>query len=210
MVGVEEEMKDYIWMYPIHFTSWLLKRLYFFPVSRYNFFYFVDGILGPKAAEWDFILDCLPNKRIKILDIGATESLFIYELNHRGYDVFALDQRPYQEKLRKEITFYLDDITKDMSRFYNMFDCITLVSAFEHIGLGEYGDKKDFWGQYKALRNVWRMLKDNGILLMTLPVAYGWTPDKIAETTKGLFEIDKMETRRKMVCVALRKIVNND
>ena len=39
-----------------------------------------------RLAEWKFVLKNLPKTKLKILDIGSTSSLFIYEFVGRGHD----------------------------------------------------------------------------------------------------------------------------
>ncbi|MCF6150270.1 MAG: hypothetical protein E3K37_16650 [Candidatus Kuenenia sp.] len=51
--------------------------------------------------QYDFVLKYLPKSydkkvyKINVLDIGSTPSLFIYELDRRGYITSGIDLRPY-------------------------------------------------------------------------------------------------------------------
>lgn len=140
--------------------------------ERFLFTYFIYHILPylgydyPRLIEWKFILRDLPqNKKLKILDVGCTSSLFIYELAHYG-EVFGIDNRPYFENLPKTIKFLQCDISK--SPFLdNFFDCIILVSVIEHVGLGSYGDPVYGDGDFKTMGELRRILKLDGMLFVT-------------------------------------------
>ena len=67
---------------------------------------------SPRNGEWDFVLSWMKplrewQKPVRVLDVGATESLLIYELRHRGYEVVGVDQRPYQEPIDDFYFIYL-------------------------------------------------------------------------------------------------------
>lgn len=48
---------------------------------------------------------------------------------------------------------------------------ISSLCVVEHIGLGRYGDPLDPWGSEKAIRELKRVLKVGGSLLLSVPVA---------------------------------------
>ena len=50
------------------------------------------------------------------------------------------------------------------------FDVLLSVSSFEHDGLGRYGDPINPWGDLGAMKRSWNMLKDGGILFLTVPI----------------------------------------
>lgn len=69
--------------------------------------------------------------------------------------------------MRHKITFLQSDITRSLLPD-NIFDVITAISTIEHVGLKNrygitYGDDE------KAIKEIRRILKPNGILLMTVP-----------------------------------------
>jgi hypothetical protein len=49
-------------------------------------------------------------------------------------------------------------------------DFIFSLSSFEHTGLGRYGDKLDPDGDLKAMSMAHCLLKDDGILFLSLPI----------------------------------------
>lgn len=145
------------------------KRFGFAGAARWRLLYWTYKIwpgLHIRHKEWDWTLEYLPKlaprQKIRALDVGATSSLFLYELRRRGYEVSAMDLRPYQEKLPKKISFYQEDIGELASFFCYMengrFDFIVCISVLEHV------EKKG-----KAIENMCRMLKPGGRLLLTIP-----------------------------------------
>ncbi len=193
----------------INFVGRTVKRLRVFPLLRFRFVYFCDSLLNSHAAEWDYALKFLPpvEKDSKsVCEVGASEGLFIYELRHRGYKTFGLDQRPFQEKLRSDITYLIKDFLKPLPELNNYFDYIVSISTFEHMGTGEYGDAPQNNGQLLALKNSYLLLKDDGLLILTLPIDhYGYTVEKVKDLTRELFTIKDIEVRKGMTCVALKK-----
>ena len=127
-----------------------------------------------RLVEWQFIGANLPKSGLRVLDIGATSSLFIYELAGRGYDTFACDTRPYMERLSGTIKFIRCDI---MATPFpdNFFDIITGISTVEHIGLGFYGDPRSGDGDFKAMNEMKRILKGQGLLCLTTTIGKSYT-----------------------------------
>jgi SAM-dependent methyltransferase len=193
----------------INWTGRTVKRLRVFPLLRFKFIYFCDSILNSHGTEWDYVLKFLPRvpKDSKtVCEVGASEGLFIYELRSRGYKTYGLDQRPFQEKVRSDITYLIKDYLKPLPEFDNYFDYIVSISTFEHMGMGEYGDDRRDNGTLLALKNSYRLLKDDGFLILTLPIDhYGYTVEKVKDITKELFTVRDIEVRRGMTCVVLGK-----
>lgn len=52
----------------------------------------------------------------------------------------------------------------------NSIDSLSCLCVVEHIGLGRYGDPLDSFGSEKAIKELKRVLKPNGILLISVPV----------------------------------------
>jgi len=130
-----------------------------------------------KLIEWRFVLKNLPKEKLKILDAGCTESLFIYKLAQYG-EVFGIDIRPFFEKLPNSIKFLQTDISKTPFSD-NLFDCVILICVIEHIGLGRYGDPVYDNGDFMAMQELKRILNTGGTLFLTTMIGnkYVITPD---------------------------------
>lgn len=188
----------------IHTLGRLLKKGYFFPRLRFWILYFCLLVLNSRGEELEFVLSNLP--KLKAIDIGASLSLLIYELNARGYETYALDQNDYQEKVRGNIKFIKHDITKPLPAEYdNFFDIVTCVSAFEHIGRGEFGDEKNFNGYALASENIARILKKEGVLLITVPEVYGFTVDFLISIFHNFTLVKSVIKKGQILCLFIKK-----
>lgn len=107
-------------------------------------------------------------KRGLILDVGCAESLLSYELIAKGLRVAGIDIRDYPFR-DKHVTFIKSNIM-DTNLPDNTFDAIGIVSTIEHIGLEPYGQTvKDTNGDLKTMNELKRILKDQGIIILTTP-----------------------------------------
>lgn len=103
-----------------------------------------------------------------VLDIGCSESLFNQSLVKSKFRVVGLDIR---ENLfpNKYLHFIKRNVT-DTGLPSNLFDAICVVSTIEHIGLSSYCQKiQDSDGDIQALRELSRVLKKGGSLIVTTP-----------------------------------------
>lgn len=176
-----------------------------------------------RNGEWDFVLQYIPdlhslmNKKtmITVLDIGSSESLLIYELDHRGYKVFGLDQRDYQEPL-KNIPFFKVDISDPDLKInpgnLGSFYYIVAVSTIEHVGLGAYGDPIRENGDRLALENIYKLLREDGYFIITVPMKYwdgptgrGYNYYEFKRLIDGLFDIFNICHKGGQICAVLVK-----
>jgi len=127
-----------------------------------------------RGIEWNFVLRNFPKGELRVLDVGACESLFIYELAGRGYDTYGIDVNPYDEHLPSSVKFYQNDIIKAPFAD-NFFDAVIAISTIEHTGLGYYGDPKLNDGDFRAMNEMWRILKKDGRLYLTTIVGKDYT-----------------------------------
>jgi SAM-dependent methyltransferase len=124
----------------------------------------------PRKIEWDFLLRRLQtDKNQNILDIGSSSSLFLYKLTQYG-KTWGIDARPFFEKVPGHITFVQCDVL-GMPFADNFFDFVSFISVVEHIGLGGYGDPLHDNGDSKAMREIGRVLKTAGTLVLTTVIA---------------------------------------
>jgi SAM-dependent methyltransferase len=128
--------------------------------------------------------------------VGCAESLLSQELIARGFRVVGIDIRdyPFKDKrmmfLRRNV---LDTLLPD-----NTFDAILVVSTIERIGLEQYGQTvKDAEGDLRAMKELVRILKHEGVLILTTPYIGGeplrvtsferiYDRQRLSELTRGL------------------------
>ena len=125
-------------------------------------------IFGPseRVIEYSFVLRNLSqNRSYRILEVGASCSPLSYKLAQSGYNVYAVDVRPYpfvHDKLRA----FQGDIIK-MSLPKGFFDYAIMVSTIEHIGMGAYGDPIYPNGDFLVINKLIDAIKDTGRILVT-------------------------------------------
>jgi 2-polyprenyl-3-methyl-5-hydroxy-6-metoxy-1,4-benzoquinol methylase len=145
------------------------------------------GFLGKitiREREYAFILQSLHNLTacssagiLRILDIGSSSSLLPWRLARKGYDVTAVDIRPYPFRQRN-LHFIQADITScDFGRNLVAFDVAICISTIEHIGIGHYGDSMAQEGDKLALDSIHRVLKPMGALIITMPFSGQYNQD---------------------------------
>ncbi len=120
-----------------------------------------------RSVEYDWVLENLPFTKGKILDIGSGASHFPSKLLYEGFEVYSLEvQKPIVQK--SKIIFKQGDI-RDTGFDRDFFDVVTLVSTLEHIGLGFYDDPVYPDGDFKTIKEIERILKRGGFLILTTP-----------------------------------------
>jgi hypothetical protein len=96
------------------------------------------GGVNERAAEMPYVFRGLAGigQGAHVLDVGATESTVALSLASLGYEVTALDPRPYplaHPRLRS-VVGTLEEWKPDVA-----FDAVVCLSTIEHIGLAAYG-----------------------------------------------------------------------
>lgn len=145
-------------------------------VARYHFLTAGNKLLSylgvesgncSRGIEYSWVLKNLEPGRGRVLDIGCSRSFFSHILVSRGYDTYGIDTSPYYGKHPK-MEFNQGDVTN--TPFADeFFDAIVAVSTVEHIGVGYYGDPRYEDGDFAAIREMARILKKNGRILVTSP-----------------------------------------
>jgi len=125
-------------------------------------------IESPRIVEYPWILRNIPSKG-RILDVGSTGSQLPLMLAGLGYEVWTIDVRKYEyDDIIDDLNCVIGDI-RETNFQDSFFDMVLAVSTIEHIGLGRYGDLTDNEGDMNAMKEIRRIMTDEGILLMTLP-----------------------------------------
>lgn len=160
---------------------------------------------APKCYDRDFeypwMLKNIEIKEGKLLDIGSTIGDMLYDLLPKEISIYILNIN--EQKTSDKIEKVQGDIRATEFED-NTFDCITCISTLEHIGVGgRYGVEDDKEGDLKAMKEMRRILKPGGKLLLTVP--YGrsdvlpinrlYNLKKIENLTKG-FQIKNQIFRK--------------
>ena len=122
-----------------------------------------------RIVEYPFVFkNVIKLKEGRILDVGCYGSYLLTALASLGYEVYGIDLRQYPVQY-PNVKFIKGNICK--TKFPNgFFDMIISVSTIEHIGIKEpYGDVEDPEGDKKAVKEMTRILKPDGKMLVTVP-----------------------------------------
>jgi len=108
------------------------------------------------------------NHPIRHVDVGSRIDGFVAHVAaFRELEVF--DLRDVQCS-HPNIVFQRADIMDEKFPLKNYCDSVSCLHAFEHFGLGRYGDAVDFEGHLRAWRNLYGMLKEKGKLYFSVPI----------------------------------------
>ncbi|MFH1401239.1 MAG: methyltransferase domain-containing protein [Nanoarchaeota archaeon] len=98
------------------------------------------------------ILDSI-GKRKAIVDLGCGEGLLVQEYRARGYNIIGLDYNYGSKHVTKGNILAMPFADRS-------FDVVLLLDVLEHFEFSE---------QYDALREIHRILKKGGIVVLSLP-----------------------------------------
>jgi 2-polyprenyl-3-methyl-5-hydroxy-6-metoxy-1,4-benzoquinol methylase len=125
--------------------------------------------VNERIVELPYVLRALAPIRsgASVLDVGATESLLSLHLASLGYNVTAIDPRPYPvEHPRLEV------VAAEVQRWQpkKEFDAVVCLSTIEHIGLGAYGEAQDEdRADLLAMNRIRACTRPGGLLVLTTP-----------------------------------------
>lgn len=109
------------------------------------------------------------NNPLRHIDIGSRIDGFVAHVASFR-DIEIIDIR-YQNSIIENIKFYQQDLMNPLDpHFLACTDSISSLHAIEHFGLGRYGDPVDMDGHIKALENIHKMLKIDGIFYFSTPI----------------------------------------
>ncbi|NNE96072.1 MAG: DUF268 domain-containing protein [Acidimicrobiales bacterium] len=128
------------------------------------------GAVNERIMEIPFVIQALGalDPDAAIVDIGGSESTLAFSLASLGYATTLVDPQGYPfAHPRLDVRQHpLEELTADGD-----FDAAVLLSAIEHFGIGHYkgGPEPDIDADRKAMSHVKKLLKPNGILVLTVP-----------------------------------------
>lgn len=129
---------------------------------------FLKLYVTERIVEYPFVLRHLDVPLgATVLDLGATGSKLALELASYGYKVIAVDLQDYpftHPSLRSWCGDFLTNSFPSAS-----VDAVVALSTIEHFGIPYYGGPSAPDADRRALREIWRLLKPGGLLLMTVP-----------------------------------------
>jgi 2-polyprenyl-3-methyl-5-hydroxy-6-metoxy-1,4-benzoquinol methylase len=126
------------------------------------------GNVNERVAEVTYAFRALSgvDRGAKILDVGASESTVALSLASLGYDVTAIDPRPYPVEHPR-----LHVVVGRVEEWDpgETFAAVLCISTLEHIGSGEYGQAAVADADAAALRRLRTLTEPNGLLVLTTP-----------------------------------------
>lgn len=131
-----------------------------------------DDIGFQDAHNFYYYQDCWASRKIfelnptSVLDVGCT--VLFTGIISQFTPTTSVDVRPVKSQLTGLINVK-GDIT-DLDFPDNSQECVVSLCVIEHIGLGRYGDKIDPLGAEKAAKELSRVLKPGGHLLISTMV----------------------------------------
>lgn len=121
-----------------------------------------------RYLEYPWMLKNINIKQGKLLDAGSSNSDLLRAFLPKTVEIHALNINIVKKK-NTDIIFAREDLRKT-NYPDNYFDCIICISVLEHVGVhGRYGSDNDETGDYKAVKEMSRILKKDGVLLLTVP-----------------------------------------
>jgi hypothetical protein len=136
------------------------------------------GTANERAAEVPYVFRGLAGLEpgARILDVGAAESLVAFSLASLGYEVTAIDPRPYglDHPRLQTVVGTIESWEHD-----GQFDAVVCLSTIEHIGLAAYGVKPgDEEADRTAMRRMRELTVPGGRLLLTTRYGKGAVGDR--------------------------------
>jgi SAM-dependent methyltransferase len=107
-------------------------------------------------------------KPVKHVDIGSRLDGFVAHVaSFRDIEIF--DVRPITAQI-PGITVRQADLMNPLEGMSGYCDSLSCLHALEHFGLGRYGDPVDPRGAERGLANMARLLKQDGVLYLSVPI----------------------------------------
>lgn len=144
------------------FESWFIRK---------------NKLLHCRFIEYAWILRHLDlNNGGSIMDVGCGASYLPLMLALQGFDVTALDSHPFDYGFEHYKFIQADAAEAKLNQEY---DRIMMISSLEHFGLQR--EEPDYRTDFKAVNNLTKYLKDDGLWLITIPFGTDiiWTGTRV-------------------------------
>lgn len=172
----------------LRFNPFLFVKQYFWFLNTYITYSKMKKNEKFQEIEWfPFLCDNLPQTPLDATyffqDSWAAKQIFRLKPTHH-YDVGSsaktigilsqftpitmIDIRPIE--LTLENLFFIKGSILDLPFNDNSIETLSSLCVVEHIGLGRYGDPIDQFGSEKAIKELKRVLRIDGIILFSVPV----------------------------------------
>ncbi len=179
-------VKDYLF-----FKSQKSESRKFFPIIELNPCLEDKYNESGTAKGHYFYQDLLVAQRIflnnpeKHLDIGSRIDGFVAHVaSFRKVEV--MDIRPLKNTV-KNVSFIQADLMSSIgNERLEYTDSLSCLHAIEHFGLGRYGDPIKFDGFLLGLGNIYKILKTNGKLYLSVPIG----PQRIEFNAHRVFSVE--------------------
>ncbi|RLG69066.1 MAG: hypothetical protein DRO11_08270 [Methanobacteriota archaeon] len=156
------------------------------------------GGRSSRDVEYDFAYRNIVGNCLRILDIGGCDSLLPLILANQGHQVTVYDFRRYPES-HPNLTIIQGDFLNNHLESAS-FDLVILISTIEHIGLGGYGAPEYPDADFRVMKEVYRILTDEGKVIVTFPFnkrervipqfERWYTPERVRRLFEGWYVID--------------------
>lgn len=167
-----------------------------------------DGHHPADNSDYECMFAAEMIQRIKpknLLDIGSHRK-FIIGLLANSYEVTILDvRRSFIPSLNNENRIGGD--AKEILMKSESFDVVISLCSLEHFGLGRYGDEFDLDGDKKAIKEMFRVLKPGGYLILTTTISAN---PVIYFNAHRVYNYKMIEAFQKEFTVVEEKVLNTE
>jgi len=178
-----------------YFKKFLFKL--FYKIYTWSASGKTEGIsISERIVEYPFAVKKILNlpKGSSIIILGCHGDLLSVMLPELGYKVTGLDVKHFSFN-HSNFNFVKQDLRHIDSIPDVSFDAVVAISTIEHVGIYD-GDENE--GDFKAVKEVYRILKKGGIFIITLPYAKNY---KLVEMHERIYDFSRIRSLLKRFTV---------